>query len=141
MRIWIIFCIIFTPINTFKMNYLKNIKHLMTARAVKVDLLAVSVGKSVPTFYRYLDGRTSMDVNTLILIAEYFHVSVSSLLGDDDKALSVSVAEDEPEYLKQCKQCAMYERIIDAKDETIKLLEDKVELLANCSAYRANSVG
>ena len=59
----------------------KNIRLLRKKNGLSVAEFARRIGKSVPTVYKYETGSITIDVDTLSLIAEVFHLSVPLLIG------------------------------------------------------------
>lgn len=61
-----------------------RINYLFNGRGLSVRGLAAELGISTPTLSRYLSGSHAPDLPYLLIIADYFHVSIDWLLGIED---------------------------------------------------------
>ena len=61
-----------------------RINCLFNGRGLSIRGLAADLGISTPTLSRYLSGDRAPDLPYLLLIADYFHVSIDWLLGIED---------------------------------------------------------
>lgn len=69
------------------MNYSifkERINYLFNRRGLSIRGLAADLGISAPTLSRYLSGDRAPDLPYLLIISDYFHVSIDWLLGIED---------------------------------------------------------
>jgi len=61
-----------------------RINYLYRGRGLSIRGLAAELGISTPTLSRYLSGDHAPDLPYLLIISDYFHVSLDWLLGIED---------------------------------------------------------
>lgn len=61
-----------------------RINYLFNRRGLSIRALAADMGISTPTLSRYLSGERAPDLPYLIIISDYFRVSIDWLLGIED---------------------------------------------------------
>ncbi len=74
----------------------KNLRHIIDSSGKYQYAIAKEIGIEVPTLSRYLKGVRNPDLRYVVMLADYFHVSVDWLVGrSEDKyaALSDEVQE------------------------------------------------
>ena len=65
-------------------NIMKNLKKLRKQRKISQLKLALDLGMNQNSISRYENGQREADYMTLIMIADYFDVSIDYLIGRED---------------------------------------------------------
>ncbi len=64
---------------------MKNLKKLRESKGLSQMQLALKLGMNQNTISRYENGEREADYQTLILLADFFDVSIDYLIGRTDK--------------------------------------------------------
>ena len=86
--------------NNSRQHLAENLKLLMKSRKLKLNQLAQDLNIPVMTIRRLISGQTEDPrVYTLKLFADYFHVSVDSLIAPSRQVLQESLEETKPYFI------------------------------------------
>ncbi len=113
--------------------YIQRIKQLLKEKNLTYRDLSKGISKSAPTLLNIMNGKSRLDVDTLIEISQVLNVPITyffenTLLGDD-----AYLNSDEKELklkLDNCQKLLLEkEKIIQEKDKQIQLQDELIKVL------------
>ena len=110
-------------------DYLGKIKHLLEIKRIKNEELAAYLNKNRNTITNYLTGRTKIDVDTLIKIAEFLNVPVTYFFTQSKENLNGEINENADLKLKM--ELEICKERLKAKEEQVETLKQMIEILKN----------
>ena len=115
------------------MSFAIRLKKLREEKNIRQEDLAYILNISRQAISNYEQGtRLPKDEKILILIADYFNVSIDYLLGRDlDKAINITYLNDKKENYRPSKAVLLDMLQKEAKDLTDELIENIINLMQN----------
>jgi transcriptional regulator with XRE-family HTH domain len=116
-----------------QMDYRLKISKLMEEKRLTKRELALKINKNENTIANYISGKTNVEVDVLLKIAEVFGVPVSYFFEDVGTAGIVQTANGNGNSQKVVTECNtlrkenedLRKQLLDCKDEIITLLKKK----------------
>jgi len=115
------------------MDYRLKISKLIEEKRLTKRELALKINKNENTIANYISGKTNVEVDVLLKIAEVFGVPVSYFFEDVGTAGIVQTANGNGNSQKVVTECNtlrkenedLRKQLLDCKDEIINLLKKK----------------
>ena len=112
--------------------YIQKIKQLLKEKNLTYRDLSKGISKSATTLLNIMNGKSRLDVDTLIEIARVLNVPITYFFENDLLGQTESQPSDNELKIKldNCQQLLQEkERIIKEKDKQIKLQDELIKVL------------